>query len=152
MYINTTSRCWKRPMSSNSYRPHGSPLACRSKGKLEVEPCGWDEWLDNGLFQHREVVYMYTGLYYKESQHPDCATWLPIRIILHRVRIRIILQRVRTIRIMLQLSRSVLSKWSCDQDKETRGPELQRFLTLNGTVLVFCIHPKKPFNTKSKCN
>ena len=115
MYINTTSRCWKRPMSSNSYRPHGSPLACRSKGKLEVEPCGWDEWLDNGLFQHREVVYMYTGLYYKESQHPDCATWLPIRIILHRVRIRIILQRVRTIRIMLQLSRSVLSKWSCDR-------------------------------------
>ena len=67
MYINTTSRCWKRPMSSNSYRPHGSPLACRSKGKLEVEPCGWDEWLDNGLFQHREVVYICTPDYITKS-------------------------------------------------------------------------------------
>ena len=59
MYINTTSRCWKRLLSSNSYRPHGSPRTCRSNGTREEEPCGRDEC---GIFRHREVVHIYTGL------------------------------------------------------------------------------------------
>ena len=81
----------------------------------------------------------------QDSQHPDCATWLPIRIILHRV---------RTIRIVLQMSRSVLSKWSCVLDWAGAGRQLSPIPTFRGleSILDTSVNLKLWITLKSNFN